>query len=66
MVRLRGGEGAQNCGACAFFEPPASCKSVMGEIAPTMLCDLFTPIEGPGDEVSGTDQSIMDMLGGIV
>jgi hypothetical protein len=34
-------KGEQQCGNCANFEPPASCKLVEGTIVPTGWCKMY-------------------------
>ncbi len=65
LVRLRPGTPPEQCVGCINFKPPAECDAVLGEVNPGLVCDLFSPVEGPGDQVAGPDQSIMDMLGGL-
>jgi hypothetical protein len=34
-------KGAQRCDNCAQFEPPSSCKTVEGQIAPAGWCKVY-------------------------
>jgi len=35
--------GAQTCGACAYYLPPIDCKLVQGPVHPTGWCRNFSP-----------------------
>jgi hypothetical protein len=39
-------KGNQRCDNCALWQPPASCKSVEGPIAPQGWCTLWVPKRG--------------------
>ena len=64
-VHLRPSDGKEMCQTCVNFSPPNRCALVIGDVAPLKLCDLYTQ-DGSGEAVTGPDQGIMDMLGGIV
>jgi hypothetical protein len=39
-------QGAEDCGNCVQFEPPASCKVVAGNISPGAWCKIYAKKSG--------------------
>lgn len=37
--------GIYNCGMCSFFEPPAGCKVVLGDVSVEGWCNLFALLD---------------------
>jgi hypothetical protein len=51
-------EGPFQCSNCIYFTGANACVQVAGEIDPMGLCNLFTTMSGPAEEVAPAEEPL--------